>query len=1216
MTINVTAIDDPPTLDMNTGISLNEGASITINSSQLSASDVEDNNNTLLYAITSAPSNGTLRLSGTALGGGGGFTQADINSGNLTYTHNDSETSSDSFSFTLEDSGGNITSNISFNITIIPVNDPPTLDVNTGVGVNEGASVVITSSQLSASDVEDNDNTLTYTISTLPSHGTLFLSGTPLMIGATFTQSNINTASLTYQNNGDETSFDSFGFVIQDSGGNASSVTNFSIAIAPVNDPPVINSTAPTTATEDIPYSYLIDVSDPDDLDFSTDLSFALTNAPSGMVVTATVGNTATVTWVPGEGVTTSGAVTLTISDGGENGVMPAVEVFTITVTPVNDAPVLSTSATSGLTYNANDSPIIVADPSLTITDEDNTTLASATVRISNNFQPAEDVLSLPTPTPVGISSATYDNATGQLVIIGNGTVAQFQSALQSVTYNNTSTNPVSLTRTITFEVSDGALASNQISRTIDVIGVAPTVTFNPIDGARNVQTNADVIITFSEPMEQSNGAGITNPSIPGFFIFKEGSASGPNVSFTGAISANNRVITLIPSSGLQEGVDYYVELRANTLRSQTTSLAITTTQTSTFTTVAPPSAPPTPGNFQAFAAFPNEIELSWSDNSSDESSFEIQRSATSGTGYATIATISANLESYIDSDAALVEGNTYYYRIRALSSNGNSVFSEESSATVLGNTPDAPSNLEAFALSNSSVELTWVDNSDIETGFRIFRYNPDGTSQEFTLAADVVTFTDNGLTINTNYDYQIVAFNSSGDSEFSNLASVTTAGVPSVPQNLVATTISSTQINLSWNDATGETDYVIEVSSILEDDQFVFLTRVPADVTSLVVDTSLIDLLPNVSYSFRIIAQNEEGNSPPGATVVAKTSIDASIPVPFAPSNLDAESVSLNEISIRWQDNSSDELYFIVERSLTGNPNDFASIGITAQDINSYNDLNLTPNTLYYYRVIAVSGGGNSPASNIDNAISECNIVVIVNSDVDGGVTCDTKKARLEVITNVTDGEFQWRRNEAIIPDATLPVYLATQTGEYTCEVITSDCRKRSSRESIIIDNSFSVSITEIDGVLRSNFLAANHYQWYFEFEPITGANNETYRPTQSGVYFVIVTNGGCAATSNALDIDLTLITSNEGFDLSSSMQVSPNPAQDIIELKLNTNLRGDYEIGLMNTQGVYYPLHKGKKTGLILESSVDISNLSQGLYWLVIKMDQYEGRKKIIKY
>ena len=116
------------------------------------------------------------------------------------------------------------------------------------------------------------------------------------------------------------------------------------VAVTQVNDVPVITSVAPVSATEDVEYSYQVDVEDPD----NTNFEFTLDNAPDGMAVS----DSGLILWTPLEGVTTSGVVTLTVDDGD----LIAVEVFEVAVTQVNDVPVITSvapaSATEDIEYS------------------------------------------------------------------------------------------------------------------------------------------------------------------------------------------------------------------------------------------------------------------------------------------------------------------------------------------------------------------------------------------------------------------------------------------------------------------------------------------------------------------------------------------------------------------------------------------------------------------------------------------------------------------------------------------------------------------------------------------------------------------------------------------------------------------------------------------------------------------------------------------------
>ncbi|NNL95173.1 MAG: hypothetical protein HKO64_06085, partial [Xanthomonadales bacterium] len=95
----------------------------------------------------------------------------------------------------------------------------------------------------------------------------------------------------------------------------------------------------------------------------------------------------------------------------------------------------------------------------------------------------------------------------------------------------------------------------------------------------------------------------------------------------------------------------------------------------------APVSTPPNaPSNLVATATGPDSIDVSWSDNSADESNFELQ-SSPDDSNWSTIATLGANVTSY--SDSGLDPESTHFYQVRASNSAGPSAFSNSDSATT-----------------------------------------------------------------------------------------------------------------------------------------------------------------------------------------------------------------------------------------------------------------------------------------------------------------------------------------------------------------------------------------------------------------------------------------------------------------------------------------------------------------------------------------------------
>lgn len=95
---------------------------------------------------------------------------------------------------------------------------------------------------------------------------------------------------------------------------------------------------------------------------------------------------------------------------------------------------------------------------------------------------------------------------------------------------------------------------------------------------------------------------------------------------------------------------------------------------------------------------------------------------------------------------------------------------------------PDAPTGLTATATSSSQINLSWTDASSNEDGFKIERCQGAGCSdfaQIATVGAGATSYSNTGLTASTSYSYRVRAYNSGGDSAYSNTASATTSSGP-----------------------------------------------------------------------------------------------------------------------------------------------------------------------------------------------------------------------------------------------------------------------------------------------------------------------------------------------------------------------------------------------------------------------------------------------------
>lgn len=167
------------------------------------------------------------------------------------------------------------------------------------------------------------------------------------------------------------------------------------------------------------------------------------------------------------------------------------------------------------------------------------------------------------------------------------------------------------------------------------------------------------------------------------------------------------------------------------------------------FRAEAPTSPPVAPGPLTAAAASATQVNLAWSDNSSNEAGFKVERS-TDGVNFTQIATPAAGETSY--SDTGVTGSIAYTYRVKAQNAAGTSEASNDATATTpTPNPPAAPDTLTATPVSSTQINLTWADRSNNESGFRIERSVGGGAySLIATTGANVASYLSTGLTVRT----------------------------------------------------------------------------------------------------------------------------------------------------------------------------------------------------------------------------------------------------------------------------------------------------------------------------------------------------------------------------------------------------------------------------------------------------------------------------------
>lgn len=188
---------------------------------------------------------------------------------------------------------------------------------------------------------------------------------------------------------------------------------------------------------------------------------------------------------------------------------------------------------------------------------------------------------------------------------------------------------------------------------------------------------------------------------------------------------------------------------------------------------------------------------------------------------------------------------------------------------------PIAPANLAAAAVSSSTVDLTWSDLSDNESGFQIER-SLTGTGGWLAVGStgpNATSSRQSALSPSTLYFFRVRAFDANGPSPYSNVASVTTpvaeSGEPPLaPINLAATATSAIAIELTWSDpAPDETGFAVE-RAVGGSETWSQVALLPPN-TTYYRDSGLLAL---TAYSYRVRAFNAAGSSPPTPVATATT--------------------------------------------------------------------------------------------------------------------------------------------------------------------------------------------------------------------------------------------------------------------------------------------------------------------------------------------------------
>ncbi|MBX7180480.1 MAG: T9SS type A sorting domain-containing protein [Bacteroidia bacterium] len=205
------------------------------------------------------------------------------------------------------------------------------------------------------------------------------------------------------------------------------------------------------------------------------------------------------------------------------------------------------------------------------------------------------------------------------------------------------------------------------------------------------------------------------------------------------------------------------------------------------------------------------------------------------------------------------------------------------------------------------------------------------------------------------------------------------------------------------------------------------------------------------------------------------------------------------------------------------------------------------------------------------------------------------------DIITNVSGSYFVTAYNDCYPYDPTLP-----NNGGITSNTI-----------NVTVITSVDPYIVSFDDTLQA-MPAAISYQWYFNGTIIPGAFNQQYVATQTGAYTVVTQDSSGCGFDTSLVFNFVLKPNTIGIEELNGvtdLNMYPNPASSsfFIEATLAPSTKVEVTFADMLGKSVVNPVMLDG-TGLVVRK-VDFSELSRGIYFVTIKVNEASITKRIVK-
>jgi len=420
--------------------------------------------------------------------------------------------------------------------------------------------------------------------------------------------------------------------------------------------------------------------------------------------------------------------------------------------------------------------------------------------------------------------------------------------------------------------------------------------------------------------------------------------------------------------------------------RTPSTGTSFVTIPNSAFQDAQPVLIPPAaPSNLVVTAGSYDRINLSWTDNSNNESGFEIWRSTSQSDGFITVGTAPANATSFVDS--LLAPATTYYYKLRTIGQTGQSTFMPAYNADAIwkfnNDYTDASGNGRTLTANNTPT----FSSSDKKEGTH--SVDLDGSSEDLTVNSAAGDYLRGGYSAKTvafwmrsdvsNSNRGIFDFGGSDDGLAMRLNS--NQIIAGVASNNIRSSISASYSSTAWNHIalvySGNTlRMYVNGTQVASNTSLAFSSIGTTSDASMIGDDNGSDALNTAFGQFdgrfddfwilnTALSASEITQLMNGTYVFKAFATTQPLPsAPAAASLLAGSALSTSSIQLTWNDNSNNETGFEIWRSV-GNNTTYRLVATTDANATSYTDQGLFANVTYYYKVRAKGVGGNSAYSN-----------------------------------------------------------------------------------------------------------------------------------------------------------------------------------------------------------------------------------------------------------